>query len=59
MNKIFDQGIETENNGMAGGASYYDIEDLYQAFKDRLIKELRVNTDELMNYAEIIDISED
>ena len=36
---IFDQAIETDNAGMAGGTSHYDIEDLYQAFKERLIKE--------------------
>lgn len=33
---------------MAGGTSYYDIEDLYQAFKERLINELKVRSDELL-----------
>ena len=56
--KIFDQNIETDNPGMAGGTSYYDIEDLYQAFKERMIKELAVRSDELLNNAEIIDISD-
>ena len=55
--KIFDQNIETDNPGMAGGTSYYDIEELYQAFKDRLIRELAVRSDELLNDAEVIDIS--
>ena len=55
---IFDQNIETDNSGMAGGTSYYDIEDLYQAFKERLIKELAVRSDELLNDAEVIDISD-
>ena len=40
MKKIFEQSLELDNPGMAGGASYYDIEDIYQAFKDRLIEEL-------------------
>jgi hypothetical protein len=31
---------------MAGGESYYDLEDLYQAFKERILKELR---DDLSN----------
>jgi len=55
---IFDQGIETEDCGMAGGTSYYDIEDLYQAFKERMLKELVVASPESLNDAEIVDISD-
>lgn len=52
---IFDQGIKTEDKGMAGGETYYDIEELYQAFKERLTNELMVRSDELLNDANVID----
>lgn len=55
---IFDQSIETDNPGMAGGTSYCDIEDLYQAFKERIIKELAVSSDELLSHASLVDISD-
>ena len=58
MNSIFLQGIETENCGMSGGTSYYDIEDLYQAFKERIIEELKIRSSELLNDAELIDCSD-
>jgi hypothetical protein len=56
---IFDQSIETDDCGMAGGTSYYSIEEIYQAFKERLVTELVAHTDELLNNANLIDISED
>ena len=55
---IFRQNIETDDPGMAGGTSYYDIEDLYQAFKARMIKELAARSDELLNDAEIISTND-
>ena len=35
----WDNSIKTEDHGMAGGESYYSLEDLYQAFKERLMTE--------------------
>ncbi len=38
--EIFKQTIKTENPGMVGGTSYYDIEEIYQAIKKRIITEI-------------------
>jgi hypothetical protein len=39
---IFDEIIVTELPGMAGGNGYNKVEDLYQAFKERLVAELGI-----------------
>ena len=52
---IFYQNIETYDCG----TSYYSIEEIYQAFKERLVTELVAHTDELLNNAKLIDISKD
>ena len=33
--------IKTEITTMAGGEAYYDLEELYQAIKERLLEELK------------------
>jgi len=41
----WDNCVKTENFGMAGGYSYYTMEDIYQAIKERLVKELNESED--------------
>jgi len=36
---IFKQMIETDDPGMCSGTSFYTIEDIYQAIKERLLAE--------------------
>jgi hypothetical protein len=38
--------IKVDVSGMSGGESYYDFEDLYQAFKERFLEELKHETEE-------------
>ncbi len=44
----FENSIKTDDSGMCSGETYYTIEELYQAFKDRLCKELVAKNDELL-----------
>lgn len=37
----WDDCIMAEMSGMAGGESYYSFEDIYQAIKERLMKEVQ------------------
>jgi hypothetical protein len=39
---IFDHDIEMEKQGMAGGIEWFSVEDLYQAFKDRIQEEEKI-----------------
>ena len=39
----WEEQIKTEVTNMAGGNSYYDLEDLYQAIKERLLREIEDN----------------
>ena len=36
---LFKELIKTEDRGMDGGSRIFDIEDLYQLFKERFIRE--------------------
>ncbi|MBL1352949.1 MAG: hypothetical protein COA61_006410 [Zetaproteobacteria bacterium] len=36
---IFEQSIETEDCGMCASTTHYTIEDIYNAFKERMDKE--------------------
>ncbi len=40
MDKIFSQTISTENPGMCAGTEHYSFEDIYQAFKERILTSL-------------------
>ena len=55
--RIFDQIIETENPGMCGGTSYYDIEDIYQAFKTRLLYETSLQEERIQELEEAIKLT--
>lgn len=39
MSTIFDETVETNGGGMCNSTSDYSLEDIYQAFKERLLKE--------------------
>lgn len=36
----FENSIKTDDPGMCGGQTYYTIEELYQAFKERMHHEI-------------------
>lgn len=52
---IFDETIVTELPGMAGGTGYNTVEDLYQAFKARIVAELLVDHPDLRSYGELVE----
>jgi predicted nuclease with TOPRIM domain len=45
--------IKAGSSGMCGFQDYYTIEDLYQAFKERLMEKLVAKNDELLNCARL------
>ena len=51
----FNNQIKTSDSGMCDSETYYEIEDLYQAFKERMIKELAVSSPELWMKGILID----
>ncbi len=40
----FNNQIETEDCGMCDSTTYYSIEDVYQAFKERLLEEMKLES---------------
>ena len=54
----FNNQIKTSDSGMCDSETYYEIEDLYQAFKERMIKELAVSSPDMRTLGVLINKQE-